>query len=118
MRGAEEIFLEVDEGNLAALRLYAKLGFAKVGERKAYYEGDGGRSTALTGRTRRVRTPPSRAEPSIPSSTCLGATPRPTPRGAAPGYRLNTNGSMRPVVGWSVPRSRGGASWSPAASTG
>lgn len=47
MRGAEEIFLEVDEGNLAALRLYTKLGFAKVGERKAYYEGTGGRSSAL-----------------------------------------------------------------------
>ncbi|HVK91809.1 MAG TPA: GNAT family N-acetyltransferase [Mycoplana sp.] len=47
MRGAEEIFLEVDEGNVAALRLYDKLGFAKVGERKAYYEGAGGRSTAL-----------------------------------------------------------------------
>jgi ribosomal-protein-alanine N-acetyltransferase len=47
MRGAEEIFLEVDEGNLAALRLYEKLGFAKVGERKAYYEQAGRRSTAL-----------------------------------------------------------------------
>ncbi|SOC44167.1 ribosomal-protein-alanine N-acetyltransferase [Rhizobium subbaraonis] len=47
MRGADEIFLEVDQGNLAALRLYEKLGFAKVGERKAYYETVGGRSTAL-----------------------------------------------------------------------
>lgn len=47
MRGADEIFLEVDEGNIAALRLYDKLGFTKVGERKAYYEGAGGRSTAL-----------------------------------------------------------------------
>ncbi|MBD9374050.1 GNAT family N-acetyltransferase [Rhizobium sp. ARZ01] len=47
MRGADEIFLEVDEGNIAALKLYDKLGFAKVGERKAYYEGAGGRSTAL-----------------------------------------------------------------------
>lgn len=47
MRGAQEIFLEVDEGNLAALRLYEKLGFAKVGERKAYYEQAGRRSTAL-----------------------------------------------------------------------
>ncbi|HUH50004.1 MAG TPA: GNAT family N-acetyltransferase [Mycoplana sp.] len=47
MRGADEIFLEVDEGNIAALRLYDKLGFIKVGERKAYYEGAGGRSTAL-----------------------------------------------------------------------
>ncbi len=47
MRGSQEIFLEVDEGNLAALRLYEKLGFAKVGERKAYYEQAGRRSTAL-----------------------------------------------------------------------
>ena len=35
MRGAEEIFLEVDEGNHAARGLYDKLGFAKVGERMA-----------------------------------------------------------------------------------
>ena len=48
MRGADEIFLEVDEGNGPARRLYEKLGFAKVGERKAYYAGPGGsRSTAL-----------------------------------------------------------------------
>ena len=48
MRGAEDIFLEVDEGNVAARGLYAKLGFAKVGERKAYYAAaDGRRSTAL-----------------------------------------------------------------------
>jgi ribosomal-protein-alanine N-acetyltransferase len=48
MRGAEEIFLEVDEANVAARGLYAKLGFAKVGERKAYYAAsDGTRSAAL-----------------------------------------------------------------------
>ena len=48
MRGAEDIFLEVDEGNVAARGLYAKLGFSKVGERKAYYAAaDGTRSTAL-----------------------------------------------------------------------
>ena len=48
MRGAEDIFLEVDEVNAAARGLYAKLGFVKVGERKAYYAGaDGSRSTAL-----------------------------------------------------------------------
>ncbi|MBN9052709.1 GNAT family N-acetyltransferase [Shinella sp. PSBB067] len=48
MRGAEDIFLEVDEGNAAARGLYAKLGFSKVGERKAYYAAaDGSRSTAL-----------------------------------------------------------------------
>lgn len=47
-RGAEDVFLEVDEVNLAACGLYAKLGFIKVGERKAYYAAaDGSRSTAL-----------------------------------------------------------------------
>ena len=48
MRGAEDVFLEVDEINHAARGLYAKLGFTKVGERKAYYAAaDGARSTAL-----------------------------------------------------------------------
>lgn len=47
-RGAESMFLEVDEGNEPALKLYRKLGFVKVGERKSYYEGpDGKRSGAL-----------------------------------------------------------------------
>lgn len=36
-RGAEEIFLEVRESNLAAFTLYEKLGFQKVGIRKGYY---------------------------------------------------------------------------------
>ena len=48
MRGAEDIFLEVDEGNAAAQGLYRKLGFRKVAERKGYYElGDGRKTTAL-----------------------------------------------------------------------
>ena len=34
----EEIFLEVDSGNEAAIRLYRSLGFAKVGEREGYYQ--------------------------------------------------------------------------------
>lgn len=47
-RGAETMFLEVDEGNAAALSLYRKLGFRKVAERKGYYAaGDGAKSTAL-----------------------------------------------------------------------
>lgn len=47
-RGAEELFLEVDETNVAALQLYTRLDFAKVGERRAYYaNGDAVRTTAL-----------------------------------------------------------------------
>ncbi|WP_184449307.1 MULTISPECIES: N-acetyltransferase [unclassified Rhizobium] len=47
-RGAESIFLEVDDGNAAALGLYRKLGFEKVGERRGYYkDANGAVSTAL-----------------------------------------------------------------------
>lgn len=35
--GAAEIFLEVNEANEPALRLYRRFGFAKVGERPGYY---------------------------------------------------------------------------------
>jgi ribosomal-protein-alanine N-acetyltransferase len=45
-RGAEEMFLEVDETNVPALALYRTLGFEKVGERKAYYDGAAGSKTA------------------------------------------------------------------------
>lgn len=47
-RGGESLFLEVDDTNQAALGLYRKLGFAKVGERPAYYtDKNGVRTTAL-----------------------------------------------------------------------
>ena len=47
-RGGETMFLEVEGGNRAAVDLYRKLGFQKVGERPAYYAGpDGTRSAAL-----------------------------------------------------------------------
>lgn len=47
-RGGESMFLEVDDGNLAALGLYRKLGFEKAGERPAYYtDAQGRRSSAL-----------------------------------------------------------------------
>lgn len=39
-RGAQCLFLEVDENNLAAVALYKKLGFYQVGERKAYYKNE------------------------------------------------------------------------------
>ena len=35
--GVHEVFLEVDAANQAAMALYRGMGFAKVGERKAYY---------------------------------------------------------------------------------
>jgi ribosomal-protein-alanine N-acetyltransferase len=48
MRGAETMFLEVDNKNVSALGLYRKLGFKTVAERKAYYTAkDGTKSTAL-----------------------------------------------------------------------
>lgn len=37
--GAASLFLEVGIDNVAALALYAGLGFAKVGDRKGYYQG-------------------------------------------------------------------------------
>jgi ribosomal-protein-alanine N-acetyltransferase len=47
-RGGEDMFLEVEAANKAAVHLYEKLGFKKIGERPAYYTGpDGTRSAAL-----------------------------------------------------------------------
>jgi ribosomal-protein-alanine N-acetyltransferase len=46
--GAKSMFLEVDENNRAALALYARFGFVKVGERVGYYRRkDGSRATAV-----------------------------------------------------------------------
>jgi [ribosomal protein S18]-alanine N-acetyltransferase len=48
LRGGDALFLEVDQNNLPAIGLYAKLGFAKAGERKAYYsDAQGNKSAAL-----------------------------------------------------------------------
>lgn len=47
-QGAEHVFLEVDEGNGPALKLYRAFGFQQVGARPGYYPGpDGTRATAL-----------------------------------------------------------------------
>lgn len=47
-RGGESMFLEVDGANVPAIGLYRKLGFEKVGERRAYYvDESGAKSTAL-----------------------------------------------------------------------
>jgi ribosomal-protein-alanine N-acetyltransferase len=47
-RGVRKLFLEVDEGNAAARRLYTRAGFAQVGQRDGYYaNATGKRSAAL-----------------------------------------------------------------------
>lgn len=47
--GVRTVHLEVDEGNAPALKLYARHGFTRVGERTGYYaRPDGSRATALT----------------------------------------------------------------------
>ena len=47
-RGAANMFLEVGSANLAAKKLYIRLGFTEVGRRKDYYRtADGGRDDAL-----------------------------------------------------------------------
>ena len=47
----EKLFLEVDEANMAAIKLYKSLGFKQIGERKGYYSDagseEGKKSTAL-----------------------------------------------------------------------
>lgn len=46
--GVRSFFLEVDEGNAAALKLYRGFGFVEVGTRAGYYaKPDGSRATAL-----------------------------------------------------------------------
>ncbi len=47
--GASEVFLEVERGNAAALALYDRFGFERVGERKGYYrQGRSNAAPALT----------------------------------------------------------------------
>jgi ribosomal-protein-alanine N-acetyltransferase len=44
--GALAVFLEVEEGNVAARRLYGRAGFREVGRREGYYPDPAGKSTA------------------------------------------------------------------------
>jgi ribosomal-protein-alanine N-acetyltransferase len=44
--GLRTVFLEVDENNAPARRLYARAGFGEVGRRPGYYAGNGGNATA------------------------------------------------------------------------
>ncbi len=46
-RGARTVFLEVDDENIAARKLYARRRFREVGRREAYYPRPGGGSRAL-----------------------------------------------------------------------
>jgi ribosomal-protein-alanine N-acetyltransferase len=45
--GVRNVFLEVDEGNEPAIRLYTHAGFERVGRRPAYYERPEGTAAAL-----------------------------------------------------------------------
>ncbi|MFZ5693004.1 MAG: GNAT family N-acetyltransferase [Pseudomonadota bacterium] len=44
--GVRTVFLEVDEGNVPALRLYRHAGFVEVGRREGYYVNDSGKPAA------------------------------------------------------------------------
>ena len=44
--GVRVVFLEVDEANMSALRLYRRAGFVEVGRRDGYYPNGSGRPTS------------------------------------------------------------------------
>jgi [ribosomal protein S18]-alanine N-acetyltransferase len=44
--GVHRVFLEVDESNIPARKLYARAGFRDVGRREAYYQDQKGRTAA------------------------------------------------------------------------
>ena len=44
--GARAVFLEVDEHNAAAIRLYDRAGFHEISRRPNYYQGPGGQAVA------------------------------------------------------------------------
>jgi len=44
--GVRRVFLEVEEGNVAALKLYRRAGFIEAGRREGYYPKEAGKSAA------------------------------------------------------------------------
>ena len=44
---ANKLFLEVDESNIGAIKLYKSFGFIEIGRRANYYKSDHGRNDAL-----------------------------------------------------------------------
>lgn len=44
--GVRTVFLEVEEGNVAALKLYRRSGFIEAGRREGYYPKDAGKAAA------------------------------------------------------------------------
>jgi ribosomal-protein-alanine N-acetyltransferase len=44
--GVRTVFLEVEEGNVAALKLYRRAGFVEAGRRKGYYPKDSGKAAS------------------------------------------------------------------------
>lgn len=46
-KGADCVFLEVRVSNISAIKLYEKLGFKQIGERKKYYQCADGREDAI-----------------------------------------------------------------------
>jgi ribosomal-protein-alanine N-acetyltransferase len=44
--GVRKVFLEVEEGNVAALKLYRRAGFVEAGRRKGYYPKDSGKAAS------------------------------------------------------------------------
>ena len=47
LAGARSALLEVRQSNKSAFRLYHRMGFNEIGQRKSYYPGHGGREDAL-----------------------------------------------------------------------
>lgn len=47
VRGGQQVFLEVRESNIAAIKLYEKAGFESLERRKNYYQTQSGKENAI-----------------------------------------------------------------------